>query len=369
MRNFKTHGAFVALFVLALGTVAGPAGAVEDGLMGARIGASYREVMRKFGTPTGVLISAGGGIMYQTMPARGLLAPGQAGAAAGMPLWVDPVRVSFLANQQSEWVYDLRRSRGVMLGLILSGEGADAVVTDVIVVGYPEYLKGKPQPTRTEQGVTLQSTFSTVLQRYGFPPQLEVYAPGTAPAPTVGGAGGGGARAGGGGGGRGGAGMGGGGGRGGGGGGGRGGGGGGGGRGGGRGGGGRGGMRGAIEPPTSRFAAIGQPCGFAVELTQGRGGRGGGRGGGGGGGGRGGGGGGGRRGGGGVVARTGGANAGLPPLGTAAATPAAAAISGLTATAIVDNQAVGFSRDCILTYNGIAFTLHDMRVFRIHVSE
>jgi hypothetical protein len=70
-----------------------------------------------------------------------------------------------------------------------------------------------------------------------------------------------------------------------------------------------------------------------------------------------------------VAARTGGATAGLPPLGTAAATPAAAAISGLMATAIVDNQAVGFSRDCILTYNGIAFTLHDMRVFRIHVSE
>jgi len=368
MRNFKTHGTLVALFVLALGAAAGSAGAVEDGLMGTRIGASYREVMRRFGTPAGVLISAGGGLMYQTMPARGIVALGQPGAAAAMPLWVDPVRVSFLANQQSEWVYDLRRSRGVMLGIVLSGEGADAVVTDVIVVGYPEYLKGKPQPTRTEQGVTLQSTFSTVLQRYGFPPQLEVYAPGTAPAPTVGGAGGGGARVGGGGG-RGGGG--GGGGRGGGGGGGgRGGGGGGGGRGGGRGGGGggRGGMRGAIEPPASRFAVTDQPSSFAVDLTQGRGGRGGGRGGGGGGG-RGGGGGGGRRGGGGVAARTGGATAGLPPLGTAAATPAAAAISGLMATAIVDNQAVGFSRDCILTYNGIAFTLHDMRVFRIHVSE
>jgi hypothetical protein len=46
-----------------------------------------------------------------------------------------------------------------------------------------------------------------------------------------------------------------------------------------------------------------------------------------------------------------------------------AAISGLSATAIVENQTVGFSRDCILTYNGIAFTLHDMRVIRIHVSE
>ena len=57
----------------------------------------------------------------------------------------------------------------------------------------------------------------------------------------------------------------------------------------------------------------------------------------------------------------------LPPLGTAAAAPTAA--DRFTAQAVVDHAAIGFSRDCILTYEGISFTLHDMKVFRIHVSE
>jgi len=196
MRTFRTHGAMIALFALLIGGAAGPAGAVEDGLIGARIGASYREVMRKFGPPAGVLIAAGGGIVYQTMPSRGFTGLGQAGAAATMPRWADPVRVAFLANQQAEWVYDLRRARGVTVGLVLSGEGADAVITDVIVAGYPEYLRGKPQYVRTERGVSLQSSFATVLERYGFPPQMEVYSPGASLAPVAGGAGRGGARGG-----------------------------------------------------------------------------------------------------------------------------------------------------------------------------
>jgi len=56
----------------------------------------------------------------------------------------------------------------------------------------------------------------------------------------------------------------------------------------------------------------------------------------------------------------------LPPLGAAAA---AGAAEQFTATAVVNHQAVSFSRDCTMVYEGIAFTLHDMKVFRIHVSE
>lgn len=59
----------------------------------------------------------------------------------------------------------------------------------------------------------------------------------------------------------------------------------------------------------------------------------------------------------------------MPPLGQSAASAAAAAASRLVTAAAVNNQAVNFSRDCILSYEGIAFTLHDMRVMRIHVSE
>jgi hypothetical protein len=347
-----------ALSCLAL---AGPVAAVEDGLMAVRIGASYREILRRFGHSTGILFSAGGAMMYQTQP--GL--PGGAGlpnfptepTTGDTPVWVLPLRPAGLAEGQSEWVYDWRRTKGVALGIILSGEGADAVVTDVIVAGFQENLKGKPRPVSTEKGIGLQDTFAEVLQKYGFPPMIEVYAPsGAAGAQRAGGA----ARAAGGGGGgtmrAGGA---------------RGGGrGGGGGRGAGMGGGGRRGgrMRGALEATTT---AIAQGPRYEVQLTGGMMG-GGGRGGARGGGARAGAGGGGaRRGGGG--ARGGGARRGgtagrgtLPPLGQQALGGAAGL---LTATAVVDNQAISFARDCILTYEGVAFTLHDMRVVRIHVSE
>jgi hypothetical protein len=52
-------------------------------------------------------------------------------------------------------------------------------------------------------------------------------------------------------------------------------------------------------------------------------------------------------------------------LGAAGATAAA----GAGVTGFSDTQAIAFSRDCILTYEGISFTIQDMRVMRIHVSE
>jgi len=58
--------------------------------------------------------------------------------------------------------------------------------------------------------------------------------------------------------------------------------------------------------------------------------------------------------------------ASLPPLGV---TPTPAPGEELTATAAVDHQQISFSRDCTMVYEGIAFTLHDMKVYRIHVSE
>lgn len=61
-----------------------------------------------------------------------------------------------------------------------------------------------------------------------------------------------------------------------------------------------------------------------------------------------------------------GGGGGLPPLGAAAPTGGA---DQFTATAVVNHQAISFSRDCTLVYEGIAFALHDMKVFRIHVSE
>ena len=106
----------IALLALVAGvTFAGPALAVEDGLMGVRIGASYRELTKRLGAPNGILLSAGGGMMYQTLtrPAAGLPQfGGQAAAPTDMPVWVRPVLVGSLAAGQAQWFYDLPREEG-----------------------------------------------------------------------------------------------------------------------------------------------------------------------------------------------------------------------------------------------------------------
>ncbi|UCC67472.1 MAG: hypothetical protein JSV79_10120 [Armatimonadota bacterium] len=350
------------IFVAAL-IVAGPSRAVEDQLLGVRIGASHRHLLDdgRFGQPDGILFPAGGALLFQTVapsPTAGLPSFGQQ-TTAEAPVWVGPVRASTLNPLQLQWVYDFRKADGVALGVVFNTEGGDAVVTDLIVAGYPERLKGKAPPVRTQKGVVLGSTFADVLKRYGYPPLIEIYAPTTGVAGRAGaagarpsgmragvragGAGGRGMRAG---------------------------------RGGGRRGD-RGGMRGGpgrrgtlpgdlIEgPPPVTTTMTAQAPEFELVLTAmrrggPRGGRGGARGGRGGPGfreGR----------GAGVRGGRGGARGGLPPLGTRAPAPGAAEL--LTAEAVVDHASIGFSRDCILTYEGVAFTLHDMKVYRIHVSE
>lgn len=319
---------FILMFSAAMSS---PADAVEDGLLEARIGASYREVMRKFHEPDGVLIAAGEAVSYQVMPKVALIKPGETAlpplnspspgagpiGSSGVPAWVEPVRVSYLADQQAEWVYDLRKTRGVTLGIVLSGEGADAVVTDVIVAGYPEHLKGKESHVLTEKGVTLQSSYATVLEKYGFPPLVEIFTPGAAPAVNSGrnarrqpaGIGTGNRM------------------------------------------GGPGGRRGGPGGQPGRIGR-GAASSFSVELTQMSGGRGDMMGG--------------PRGRPGMMGGPSRSNRGQSP---SRGRNRNAAASKLMATALVNNRSVNFSRDCILSYEGIAFTLHDMRVIRIHVSE
>jgi hypothetical protein len=325
MHRTAEHSVLIALLLtISLLLMPAPARAVEDGLFDVRIGASYRQLLADFGTPHGILFPSGSGMIFQTTspaaPGAGLPDFSQQTQAAEMPVYVLPIRASVLESNQVQWTYDFRKSRGIAIGIVLNGEGADAIVSDVIVAGFPKYLSGHAEPVRTAKGVVLQSTFEDVLRRYGYPPLIEIYPP-SAP--------GGGARAGAGGAMR------------------------------------AGGMRGrgrggrAEAPGLGTRLADSDGSSFEIVLTGARGMRGGGmRGGGMRGGRRGGGRGGGMRGG--RAGRT-----TLPPLGTAGAGPG----EQFTATAVVNHQAIPFSRSCLMMYEGIAFTLHDMRVYRIHVSE
>ena len=177
--------------VLAL-LIAGSACAVEDGLLGVRIGASSRQLIadRGFGQPSGILFPSGSGLLYQGVaaaPGAGLPNLTQQ-AVTDPPTWILPVRAATLTEKQLQWAYDFTGTKGVALGIILNTEGGDAVVTDVIVAGYPQRLKGKPAPVRTQRGIVLGSTFAEVLKRYGYPPLIEIYAPTTGAAARAGGA-------------------------------------------------------------------------------------------------------------------------------------------------------------------------------------
>jgi hypothetical protein len=380
MHRTAEHLVFTAL-VLTIGLLlaSAPAKAVEDGLFGVRIGASYRQLVEDFGTPHGILFPSGSGLVFQTTSPAALGAglPDFSQQTAQMPVYVLPIRASVLEANQVQWTYNLRDTKGIAIGIVLKGEGADAIVSDVVVAGFPKYLKGKSEPVRTAKGVVLQSTFEEVVKKYGYPPLIEIYPPSVSTPGAARGAGGamragggrGGMRAGGA---RGGmrGGMRGGGMR------------GGGRRGGMRGGGRRGGMRGRGRAEAPDLGTEMRQAGsdsLQIVLTAAPGRRGGRRGGGMRGGGMRGGGmrgggmrGGGMRGGGMRGGMRGGGMRGgrggrttLPPLGTRASGPE----EQFTATAVVDHQAITFSRSCLMIYEGIAFTLHDMRVYRIHVSE
>ncbi len=125
-----------------------------------------------------------------------------------------------------------------------------------------------------------------------------------------------------------------------------------------------GGNRRGAAPPTTSLASLSDGAQYRIELTQMGGRRGGNMGGNRSGGPR------GNMGGNRGNVSTGRTRGSLPPLGSSGASNTNPTfLDKLSANTMVNNQNISLSRDCILTYNGIAFTLHDMRVIRIHVSE
>jgi hypothetical protein len=99
--------------------------------------------------------------------------PGQVltGSTSGLnlPLAADVVRVARLGRLQVEWIYGLgRRDKDlpeVSLGVVITGQGPDAVVSDIIAAS----LTGASALAVTGKGIRLGDPFSSVLGRYGFP--------------------------------------------------------------------------------------------------------------------------------------------------------------------------------------------------------
>lgn len=170
--------------VLALGLLSAPGAvwALDVVLAGVRVGSTPAAVTERYGSPLGILARRSDGAVQYI--GSGALAPLPAGATLavdrtpttygggqvvtgstanlGLPPRADVVRVARLGRSQVQWIYLLG---DLSLGVVITGHGPDAVVSDVIAAS----LKGGDRRVVTEKGIRLGDPFSAVIGRYGFP--------------------------------------------------------------------------------------------------------------------------------------------------------------------------------------------------------
>jgi len=174
-----------ALVVLAVSLLSAPGTvwALDVMLAGIRVGSTPAEVSERYGSPLGILARRSDGSVDYI--GSGPLAPLTAAATLrvdrtpttyrgggqvltgstanlGLPPAADIVRVARLGRSQVEWVYLLG---DLSLGVVITGHGPDAVVSDIIAAS----LKRKDARVVTEKGIRLGDPFSAVIGRYGFP--------------------------------------------------------------------------------------------------------------------------------------------------------------------------------------------------------
>jgi len=141
----------------------GPAFA-ESQLAGVNVGQSPRALMASltYGSPNAMITAP---MTYNPMAPPG---PPLSGYAA-LPPFAKAVAPTSLDSEQLEWIYQ----RGqISLGFIFEGRGPDAMVSDIIVAMWNQQGVRAPD-IRTEEGITLNSSFRDVLLAYGYPPLLQ----------------------------------------------------------------------------------------------------------------------------------------------------------------------------------------------------
>jgi hypothetical protein len=172
------------LVVLALGLLSTPGAvwALDTVLAGIRVGSMPTEVTQRYDAPLGIMARRSDGTVEYM--GSGRLARLPAGATVGvtptpttfgggqvvtgstanlgLPPAADIVRVARLGRSQVEWFYLLG---DLSVGVVITGQGPDAVVSDVIAAS----LRSKHPGVVTEKGIRLGDPLSAVIGRYGFP--------------------------------------------------------------------------------------------------------------------------------------------------------------------------------------------------------
>lgn len=178
----------------------------EQELAGIKLGSNPQTVMDIYSTPSATMASTPMGTLDLVtmegppvsaltatgMPAMGGVPGGAAGAPGtpGMagqpglstgivfPQWAYPVRVIQLNKEQVEWMYN---RKPLSIGVVISGEGPDAAVTDIVVS-----CMRPNDAVQTEKEIKLGDTFAQVLQAYGYPKKVEVYLESPSSTQTIG---------------------------------------------------------------------------------------------------------------------------------------------------------------------------------------
>ena len=202
--------------VAALLLLAAAAWSAETRLAGIKMESTPKDVLKVYGSPDGMLVRQAGGVIgYVGMSPLGLgnvmvnqpaIGPGgnvpipsglgplpnpmgvgpETGtgmpstggtSAVALPSWAEPVKVEALGTAQVEWLYRIKSAdptTPLALGVVITGDGPDAIVTDVIVASFKDDQAAK-QIAATAKGVRLGDTFASVVKKYNFPLKVQVF--------------------------------------------------------------------------------------------------------------------------------------------------------------------------------------------------
>jgi len=92
-----------------------------------------------------------------------------------MPVWALAVRMAGVNADQVQWLYN---RDPVAIGLLMTGTGINARVTNIVVSMWKRF--GPSKIAETTKGIRLGDTFADVLETYGWPNRLEIISEGGA---------------------------------------------------------------------------------------------------------------------------------------------------------------------------------------------
>ncbi|UCH35329.1 MAG: hypothetical protein JSV65_02975 [Armatimonadota bacterium] len=144
----------------ALAALAAPALGQEMQLVGMSLGDTPEELLahEDYGPPDAMFTP---GNVFNSVKTT----PGE------VPPWAIAVRMAQVGPDQVQWVYN---RDPVAIGLLITGEGINAHVTNIVVSMWRDFKPSKI--AETEKGIRLGSSFAEVFERYGWPNRMQIIA-------------------------------------------------------------------------------------------------------------------------------------------------------------------------------------------------